>query len=89
MKHETSQLVRDYKNTFSGEAGKRVLAHLKSFCLSNNNQTMFDPTSSEQTAYNLGANSVYRYIQMQVDRVLDDTPEICQTEPTDDERNQS
>ena len=58
-----AQIVRDFKQTFIGEHGQRVLEYLEQYCRSQISQSMFDPSSDRQTAYNLGANSVYRHIR--------------------------
>lgn len=84
--NEEKQTVRDFKETFGSDEGKRVLDRLSLFCLANVNQSMFDATSSEQTAYNLGAHSVFRYIQSVLNRKTEDDAEDCQTEKCETER---
>lgn len=82
MEAETEQLIRDFKQTFEPAYAKRVLEHLKLFCRGGMNQGMSVPESANQTFYNLGANAVYRYIQHQIDRELDEKPEQdCIIEP--------
>ena len=74
----------DFKNTFAGEAGKRVLGYLKSVCYANHNQTCYAEDSDRRTYMRLGANSVYRHIMMQIEKELG-KPEVteCQTERTE------
>lgn len=80
MSNERDSLVRDFKNTFSDEAGTRVLANLKIFCRANNQQGLFDPTSDRQTSYNLGAHAVFRYIQTMIDENLTEIKPDCEIE---------
>lgn len=63
MNDQQQQTVLDCKNTFSTICGERFLEHLKRFCGGHVNQENFDAASATQTAYNLGRNRVYRYIQ--------------------------
>ena len=68
--NDLDSISRDFKAVFSGQQGKNVLEFLKTFCLSDVRQTCFDRISDSQTAYNLGANSVYRQIIYQIEREL-------------------
>jgi len=79
---EQEKVVRDFKATFSTETGKRTLGHLAQFCRAKDHQGLFDPTNERQTSYNLGAHSVFRYIQTMINTSLENKPIAdCQTEP--------
>lgn len=54
--------VMDAKLVFADEAGKRMLARLKTICRADNRQSLFVADNINQTNYNLGSNAVYRYI---------------------------
>jgi hypothetical protein len=71
------QLSRAYKECFATQAGQTVLDHLGTFCLANYNQNPADPTSTNQTYYNLGAYAVYRMIQHQINMNLGQRAEEC------------
>lgn len=55
-----------YKILFATEHGKVVLANLSSLC--GENRDLFDPKSSRQTDYNLGAISVLAHIRWMMKR---------------------
>jgi hypothetical protein len=87
MTEDYEKLIRDFKQTFSTEWGKRVLAHLESVCMFTPAQSCFDATNEKQTLYNLGANYVARYIHVMMDAELNEKTEDCQvTEQTKTER---
>lgn len=88
MDVQQEQLIRDYKNTFTGPAAERVLENLNLFCRAKTQQSLFDYNSERQTAYNLGAHSVFRYIQSQINAEIEHKKDDCTiTEPKDDERD--
>lgn len=67
MEKETAQqIIHDIRGTFVSEEGKRTLAILREFCLANPEQTCFCEDSPEKTAYNLGANSVFKLLDVVV-----------------------
>lgn len=79
---EQEKVVRDFKATFSTETGARTLNHLEQFCRAKAHQGLFDPNNASQTAYNLGAHSVFRYIQTMINTSLENKPIAdCETEP--------
>jgi hypothetical protein len=79
---EQEKVIRDYKSTFATETGKRTLADLEKFCRARAHQGLFDPLNERQTSYNLGAHSVFRYIQSMINTSLENKPiEDCKTEP--------
>ena len=77
MNKEQENLSMSFKQAFSGVHGVDVLNNLKTFCRGNLNQSCFDVSSDRQTSYNLGANSVYRYIQSWIDMKTDEIVEDC------------
>jgi hypothetical protein len=77
MNIEQDQLSRDFKQTFASESGQNVLRHLRTYCRANPNQGCFDSSNPNQTNYNLGANSVYRYIQYQIEMKLEQKTKDC------------
>jgi hypothetical protein len=70
-------LSQTFKDVFSTKAGQIVLNKIKQFCLANPNQNMACVESTNQTFYNLGAYSVYRYIQFQMDLQPGQTNSDC------------
>jgi len=77
MNQEQEKLSMSFKQAFTGPHGTDVLANLKTFCRGNLNQSCFDMSSDRQTSYNLGANSVYRYIQSWIEMKSDEIVEDC------------
>lgn len=78
---EQERLSRVYKQVFNSETGRTILADLQTQCRASNGQQLFDSSNQHQTAYNCGANWVYRYIQMMIDMRLDEsTAQDCITE---------
>jgi hypothetical protein len=71
------ELSKTFKEVFSSKAGEIVLDRLRLFCLANSNQNMASCESTNQTFYNLGAHSVYRYIQYQIDMKLNPVVQDC------------
>lgn len=71
------EISQFFKSTFEGEKGEVVLEKIKEFCGGNNNQILARPESVNMTFFNLGANSVYRYIQTQIDMDLTETKKDC------------
>ncbi len=68
-----------FKHTFADENGKRVLDNLRLFCRAIDTMGLYDPHSDRQTAYNLGAHSVWRYIKTQIDMKFEENAdEDCQ-----------
>lgn len=63
-----TQLVRDYKDTFGGLTGQRVLADLAKVC--GESARSFDAASTHQTAFNEGARSAVLYIRRKLDTDL-------------------
>ncbi len=88
MDAEEKQLIIDFKETFADQKGQRVLSRLKMFCRGHYTQGCFDAANPHQTAYNLGANSVWRLIQSFLTaEITDDKNNDCQIEePETDER---
>ena len=74
MEFNKEQIVRDFKQAFTSQAGEKVLAYLENFCRAQFNQSLYDLTSDRQTCYNLGANSVYRHIRFILNQDPDETP---------------
>lgn len=58
---ETKALIIDFKNTFSSEEGKRVLANLSRLCCEND--TTYIDGNSYGTAFNEGKRRVILYIR--------------------------
>jgi len=58
--------ISAYKDILSTEKGKRVFNDLSKFCLEN--RDIFDETYERKTCFNLGANSVIRYIRYMLNR---------------------
>lgn len=79
-------LIMDFKETFAGPHGKRVLEHLKTVCKARHSQNIFEPASARQTDFNLGMNWVYGYIQSQIEIKLDNEPVDCQMEPQNEKK---
>jgi hypothetical protein len=75
------QISRAYKECFATRAGQIVLDHLGLFCMAKYNQNPADPTSTNQTYYNLGAFTVYRMIRYQMDLELGQRAEECIMDP--------
>lgn len=68
MEEKTREgLIRCVKRTFTSEDGLRTLEYLRLFCRANHSQSCFDSVSATQTAYNLGANAVYRNLMSMVE----------------------
>ena len=63
---EQQLTIAAYKDMFATEKGKRVLNDLSRFCLENFD--IFDAGSARKTDFNLGANSVIRYIRYMLKR---------------------
>jgi len=80
MEEKAIQIISDAKHTFSTEHGQKFLEHLRRFCRADVRQSCFDEDNERKTAYNLGANSVYRYIVMLIESKVNDDDEII-TEP--------
>lgn len=79
-KYTADEISKFFKAVFVGEKGEVVLERIRSFCLGNVQQNMASIESTNQTFYNLGANSVYRYIQHQIDKELNQTADDCDIE---------
>jgi len=58
--------IAAYKDMFSTEKGKRILGDLSRFCLES--RDIFVENSGRKTDFNLGANSVIRYIRYMLKR---------------------
>lgn len=58
-----------FKNTFSSEHGTKVLEVLDTKCLLKGNG-LYVSDSDRQTCFNLGMNSVIRFIHQEIDREL-------------------
>ena len=80
MEEKAIQTISDAKHTFNTEHGVRFLEHLKRFCRGDVRQSCFDEENECKTAYNLGANSVYRYIVMLIESKVSSENEMI-TEP--------
>ncbi len=61
-------LITDYKVTFGGETGQRVLEDLSKRL--GEHHLSFEPTNTHLTAFNEGRRAAIRYIRQQVDTDL-------------------
>lgn len=84
MNIEQDQLARAFKDTFNSKSGKTVMENLMLFCRGKSNMSCFDPCNARQTDYNLGANSVLRYIQSMIEMDLKQQANDCITEEKTD-----
>ena len=70
---EIQALKMSYMNTFESEHGRKVMEDLSKFCLEK--RDIFVEDSARKTDYNLGANSVIRYIRSKLMRT-ETKPEV-------------
>lgn len=77
---EQQLTVAAYKDVFSLDdaKAKRVLDDLSKFCLETSD--IFDVNSARKTDYNLGANSVIRYIRYMLKRKTEQKQETVISE---------
>lgn len=86
---EQENLANHFRNVFcTGQSGPIVLDLLKIFGRATIQQSCFDSTSERQTCYNLGANSVVRYIETMIAMKSETKSEDCTMElETEREKN--
>ena len=77
MNTQTKKVSNAYKACFATANGQIVKKDLSRFCLANSD--IFAPDSARMTDYNLGANSVIRYINSQIDKPIDEIGKIENT----------
>ena len=68
------QKVTDYQTLFTSEVGVRVVADLDKQC--KYRKDLFDPDNERITSFNLGQNSVVRYIHGLIEKKIE-TKEQC------------
>lgn len=71
------EVSKCFKDVFSDEKGKIVLAKIVAFGGGYPSQVLAHPESTNLTFFNLGANAVVRYIQNQINAELNNKQTDC------------